>query len=146
MIMLNCKNTINLPKCFTVVILSAFSPLRMSYKLISKINISEYKHSHNLSKALYIKRIALPCQTISSKFCQTILIKEKKVQQVYQSVSIFVFQMTEHVLNSISRSTAVSNISVAQKKPTPTAYWTGLHRNQEPCEIAYPLRGKFANS
>lgn len=35
----------------------------MSYKLISKINISEYKHSHNLSKALYIKRIALSCQT-----------------------------------------------------------------------------------
>lgn len=63
MIRLKCKKYHQFTKCFLLVILSAFSHLGMSYKLISKINISEYKHSHNLSKALYIKRIALSCQT-----------------------------------------------------------------------------------
>lgn len=42
--------------------LSAFSLWRKSFKFISKINISEYKHSHNLSKASYIKATALSCQ------------------------------------------------------------------------------------
>lgn len=134
--MLNCKNTISLPKRFTVVILSALSSSRMSFKFISKINISEYKHSDNLSKAPYIKRTALSCQTFSSKFCQTVLIKEKRSTWSISNCEYICVSNDSTCPEQYKWGYCSKQYFCCRKKKKTqhillTESWT--HRNQQPC-------------
>lgn len=152
---LNVKNTINLPKCFALVILSAFSHLRMSYKLISKINISEYKHSHNLSKALYIKRIALSCQTsnlikiLSNHFDKG----EKSTWSISKCEYICISNDSTCPEQYKQEYCSKQYVCYAYKKTYSYCLLkAGHHRNQEPCvwncfscnRKILPMEKKFA--
>lgn len=65
--------------------------------LFQEINVPEYKHSHNLSKGLYIKTTVLSCQRKNLiKILSNGFDVGEKVHQVHQSVSTFVYQMTAY--------------------------------------------------